>query len=168
MMSTPHLLLSRTEVLHKIERIAYQIAEENAYAEEIALAGIKNRGLFLAQRLAVWLDHIGGPKAVVGHIRMNKQNPVHDAITTNLNPDAWIHKPVVIVDDVANTGRTLLYACKPFMEQVHVKIQVAVLIDRRHKTHPVSPDFYGTALSTTLQEHVTVVLTEGEEAVYLS
>jgi len=163
-----HQLLNRQQVLQKIERIAYQIAEENANEEVIALVGVKNRGLALANRLAVWLEKIGGPKAVVAFVRLNKDNPVIDQITTDLDLTEWQNKTIVIVDDVANTGRTLLFACKPFMDHLYGKIQVAVLIDRRHKTHPVSPDFYGTALSTTIQEHISVILDDGNEAVFLS
>ena len=161
-----HLLLDAAAVERKIERMAYQIAEENASESFLTLAGVKNRGLALAHRLAEHLRVIGFEVAV-GYIRMNKDNPVFDAITTDLDPAGLAGKVLIIVDDVANTGRTLLYAAQPFVGHLYKKMQVAVLIDRRHKTYPVSPDFFGMALSTTVQAHVHCELEPGKEAVYL-
>ena len=63
---------------------------------------------------------------------------------------------IVLIDDVANSGRTMLYALKPFLQYLPKKIQTAVLVDRRHKSFPLSVDFVGYSLSTTLQDMVMV------------
>jgi len=79
------------------------------------------------------------------------------------------NRVVIVCDDVANTGQTLLYAMKPFLDFAPKKIQIAVLIDRKHKAYPISADYVGLSLSTTMAEHITVEMGKGiEEAVYLS
>ena len=76
---------------------------------------------------------------------------------------------VVIVDDVANTGRTIFYACKPLLETLPKKIEVAVLVDRKHKSFPVKVDYVGLSLATTLKEDIDVQLSNSEaDAVYLN
>jgi pyrimidine operon attenuation protein/uracil phosphoribosyltransferase len=79
------------------------------------------------------------------------------------------NKTILLVDDVANTGKTMYYALKPIMEFSPKKVQIAVLVDRQHKLFPVSSDFVGLSLSTTMQEHISVVFDKvnGESAVYL-
>lgn len=72
-----------------------------------------------------------------------------------------------MVDDVANTGKTMYYALKPVMEFSPRKVQVAVLVDRQHKLFPVSSDFVGLSLNTTMQEHIRVELVKGKAEAYL-
>jgi pyrimidine operon attenuation protein/uracil phosphoribosyltransferase len=74
---------------------------------------------------------------------------------------------VVLVDDVLNTGRTLIYAMVPFLAAKVKSIQVAVLVDRNHHSFPVNADYKGISLQTTLQEHVTVVMEKRKISVYL-
>jgi len=106
---------------------------------------------------------------VVDYIRMNKDNPVHDAITTGIDPMLWKDEVVVVVDDVAHSGKTLLWALKPFMQTVPRKLQCAVLVDRSHKHYPVHADFVGLSLATMIQEQVQVVIAPngGPITVYL-
>ena len=86
-----------------------------------------------------------------------------------IDPSYVNNKVVIVCDDVANTGQTLLYAMKPFLDFAPKKIEVAVLVDRKHKQYPVSSDYVGLSLSTNLDEHITVEIGMGiEEAVYLS
>ncbi|MGH2647157.1 MAG: phosphoribosyltransferase family protein, partial [Ginsengibacter sp.] len=69
---------------------------------------------------------------------------------------------VIIIDDVANTGKTLLYAIKPFMKFYPKKIQVLVLVERSYKEFPVAPDYVGLSISTTADELI-IVETNGHE-----
>ncbi|MFM9061262.1 MAG: phosphoribosyltransferase family protein, partial [Bacteroidota bacterium] len=108
-------------------------------------------------------------EVVVDYIRMNKDNPVHDEITTGMDPMLWKDEVVVVVDDVAHSGKTLLWALKPFMQTVPRKLQCAVLVDRSHKHYPVHADFVGLSLATMIQEQVQVVIAPngGAITVYL-
>jgi pyrimidine operon attenuation protein/uracil phosphoribosyltransferase len=63
---------------------------------------------------------------------------------------------IIVVDDVANSGKTMLYALQPFLRNQPKKIQTLALVDRTHKTFPVHTDYVGFALATTLQEHIFV------------
>ena len=164
------LLLDGDAVARKLTRIALQIREDNFDETRILLAGVKNRGLELAQRLQAELAVIAPElEVVVDYIRMNKDNPVHDAITTGIDPMLWKDEVVVVVDDVAHSGKTLLWALKPFMQTVPRKLQCAVLVDRSHKHYPVHADFVGLSLATMIQEQVQVVIAPngGAITVYL-
>jgi pyrimidine operon attenuation protein/uracil phosphoribosyltransferase len=77
-------------------------------------------------------------------------------------------KVIILVDDVLNSGKTMMYALKPFLAADIKKIRTVVLIDRNHKRFPVAADFTGLSLSTTLQEHVSVEFDKNGAAVYLS
>lgn len=156
-MSVPNIILQPEQVKQKIRRLAFQIWEANFDEQRILLAGVKNRGLQLAELLAADLREISGLQVEVTYIRLNKQNPVFDEITTGVDPADWRDGVVVVVDDVAHTGRTLLYALKPFMGQLYKRLQIAVLVDRAHKTYPVHADFMGLSLATTLQDTVEIV-----------
>jgi pyrimidine operon attenuation protein / uracil phosphoribosyltransferase len=161
------IILPSEESKQKIRRIAYQIWESNFEEKELLVAGVKNRGLELAELLAAELRHISDLKVTVTFIRMNKDNPVHDEITIGVNPADWQGKAVVVVDDVAHTGRTLLYAIKPFMAHLYKRLQIAVLVDRAHKTYPVHADFVGLSLATTLQDNVKIEISGAEVKVFL-
>ena len=164
------LLLDGDAVARKLTRIALQIREDNFDETRILLAGVKNRGLELAHRLQAELAVIAPElEVVVDYIRMNKDNPVHDAITTGIDPMLWKDEVVVVVDDVAHSGKTLLWALKPFMQTVPRKLQCAVLVDRSHKHYPVHADFVGLSLATMIQEQVQVVIAPngGAITVYL-
>jgi pyrimidine operon attenuation protein/uracil phosphoribosyltransferase len=164
------LLLDGDAVARKLTRIALQIREDNFDETRILLAGVKNRGLELAHRLQAELAVIAPElEVVVDYIRMNKDNPVHDAITTGIDPMLWKDEVVVVVDDVAHSGKTLLWALKPFMQTVPRKLQCAVLVDRSHKHYPVHADFVGLSLATMIQEQVQVVIAPngGPITVYL-
>lgn len=159
------LILDRQKVEQKLLRLAWQIFEKHASEKKVFLFGIKNRGYQLAEVLAEKLSAISDLEVEVGFIRMNKKNPVHDEITLSHEPAYWKDLPIVLVDDVANSGQTLMYALKPFMEVLIKQLHIAVLVDRAHKKFPVSPDFVGLSLATTLQEHIELRMEEGQ--VYL-
>jgi pyrimidine operon attenuation protein/uracil phosphoribosyltransferase len=161
------LLLSAADIKKKIERISYEILENNDEENEIIIIGIRDNGYRLAEKLVKYLKKFSDLKITLGEVRMNKAKPASQEVVCSLDDVAFDNKVVVLVDDVANTGRTLLYAMKPFMARAPRKIQIAVLVDRKHKMFPVSADYVGMLLSTNMQEHVSVEL-EKEEAVYLS
>jgi pyrimidine operon attenuation protein/uracil phosphoribosyltransferase len=163
------LVLNKQQIAQKINRIAYQILEDNLDEKEIVLAGIWDRGYKLALRLKSVLENIADFKVTLLRVDLEKQNSKLIA-KTDLQENDWKNKVVILVDDVLNSGKTLAYGLGVFLNTPHKKIRTVVLVDRSHKIFPIATDFVGLELATILKEHVDVVLdVEGEEdRVYLS
>lgn len=162
------LILNSQQIQQKIDRIAYQLLEDNFDEEEIIIAGILPRGNLVAQRLKTILDGIAPFKSRLVNIEIDKQSStLKSAINIDLQECA--NKVIIIVDDVLNSGKTLAYGMGVFLNIPLKKIRSVVLIDRNHKSFPVTTDFSGIALSTVIKDHVNVVLnnTNEDDAVYL-
>ena len=163
------LILSAEDINMKIERLSYEISEENYDEQEIILAGIRQKGFVFAQRIESSLRKLGAVNVILTDIQLEKHHPTRSQILMGIDSSTVNNKVVIVCDDVANTGQTLLYAMKPFLDFAPKKIQVAVLVDRKHKIYPVSADFVGISVSTMLDEHIAVEIGMGiEEGVYLS
>lgn len=154
------LILDHQQIQHKIKRIAYQIYESNIAENKIILAGISKKGYQLALQLKSALEIISPLEIVLCEVNVNKKNPL-DKITTSLTSDAYKNQSVVLVDDVLNSGTTLIYGVRHFLEVPLKQFKTAVLVDRNHKKYPVKADFKGISLSTSLNETVKVDLTKG-------
>lgn len=152
-MATKTLILDNHKVELKLQRMAFQIWENNSSEKEITLIGIEGSGVIINQYLAKTLGKISPLKVHEEIIKVHKKDPLKNPTNFKNNLD---NKSVVLVDDVANSGKTLLYAMKPLLDYNLKKLQIAVLIDRKHKAFPITPDIIGHALSTTLQEHIEV------------
>ncbi len=163
-------IASKEKILQTIKRIAFEIAEDNYDEPEIVIAGIgkTTEGYEMASMLYEELKKISVSNLSITNIELDKQNPGDQPVELPLTEDEIDHKVIILVDDVANTGRTLLYAIKPFLAFSPKKIRIAVLVERKHKLFPVSPDYVGLSLSTTFQEHIRVVLSGEESGIYLS
>ncbi|MGC4041414.1 MAG: phosphoribosyltransferase family protein [Flavobacterium sp.] len=162
-----NIILSHQEIEHKIKRIAYQIYETFAEENEIILAGISNNGYILAEKLNAVLDTISDLKITLCEVKIDKSNPFNE-ITTSIPPDAYSNKGIVLVDDVLNSGSTLIYGVKHFLNVPLKKFKTAVLVDRNHKMFPVKADFKGISLSTSSKEHVQVVFEANNNHAYLA
>lgn len=162
-----NIILTHQEIEHKIKRIAYQIFETFVEEETIVLAGIASNGFVFAQKIATQLEQISPLKIILCEVIINKQQPL-EPVSTSLTPDRYSHKGIVIVDDVLNSGSTLMYGVKHFLEVPLKKCKTAVLVDRNHKQYPIKVDFKGISLSTSSQEHVAVVFEEGNSFAVLS
>ncbi len=161
-------LLDNREINQKIQRLAYQILEHNYREKEIILAGINNNGVHFAQLLFERLQELSSVNIVMTTIQLNPASPLATEVVIGLPAKAVKNKVVIIVDDVANTGRTIFYAFKPLMEMLPKKVEVAVLVDRKHKSFPILVDYVGLSLATTVQEHIDVkIQTAKEKAVFL-
>ena len=160
-------ILSHQEIEHKIKRIAYQIYETFVDEEEIILAGIAKNGYVFAEKLAVELSKIATIKITLCEVYIDKHDPFR-AITTSLPKEEYQNKGIILVDDVLNSGTTLVYGVKHFLDVPLKKFKTAVLVDRNHKKYPVKVDFKGISLSTSLQEHVQVVFENDASYAYLS
>ncbi|MCS6917143.1 MAG: phosphoribosyltransferase family protein [Chitinophagales bacterium] len=163
------LILTGNDIARRIQRIAFEIMEHNYDESDLILAGIRQKGFVFAQRLEKHISATGRFNVVLTDIQLQKRKPTQSEILMGIDPSFVNNKAIVVCDDVANTGQTLLYAMKPFLDFAPKKIQVAVLVDRKHKTFPVSADFVGLSLSTAMHQHITVEIGSGiEEAVYVS
>lgn len=152
-------VLSHYQVRHKIERIAYEILENNLDETAIVIAGINNNGYRFAGMIAESLKRLTPKLIILTRIRLNPAQPLEPVIT-DYSLDDLTDKCLIIVDDVANTGRTIFYAFKPLMEILPKKVEVAVLVDRKHKLFPIKVDYVGLSLATTLQENISANLTD--------
>lgn len=161
------IILNSVQIDQKIRRIAYEIYENNYGVKELLLAGICEQGEVLANLLAVILEEISPIKTKVFKINLDKENPSKPIAEEDL-PTNLTNKVVIIVDDVLNTGKTLAYSLKPFLDQKIKKIEVAVLVNRSHTAFPISPKYTGYELSTTLSEHIIVKMTGKQKGVYLT
>ncbi|WP_442588618.1 phosphoribosyltransferase family protein [Pedobacter sp. AW31-3R] len=162
------LILNKQQIQQKINRMAYQILEDNLNEKELVLAGIWDRGYKLALRLKAVLDEISGLKVTMMSIDLEKDSTRLIA-KTDVDPVKVKNKVIILVDDVLNSGKTLAYGLGVFLNTPHKKIRTVVLVDRSHKIFPVATDFVGLEMATVLKEHVHVVLdVEGEaDGVYL-
>ena len=160
------LVLNKRQLAQKIDRLAWQIYEQNYKEKEIIIAGIANRGVLIAKRIAEKLAEISTVKLTLATIKLDKENPYNN-IEVDINEKEYKDKVLILVDDVLNSGKTLMYGAKHFLSVPLKKLSTIVLVDRNHNRFPVKADFVGLSLSTTLKEHISVEL-EKNEGVYLS
>ncbi|MEO0777315.1 MAG: phosphoribosyltransferase family protein [Bacteroidota bacterium] len=162
-------LLDKEQIKQKIRRLAIQILENNLEEEEIILAGINNNGLSFAKLLHKQLKKISDIPVSLTRIRLSPARPTEEDVQVEMPLAALHQKAIIIVDDVANTGRTIFYAFQPLLQVLPRKVEVAVLVDRKHKSFPIEVNYWGLSLATTLQEHIEVNLKRQEDfAVFLS
>lgn len=146
--------------------MAYEVIEENYDESQLTLIGIEPNGYKVAEKLMNAIKKISDTRVDLYSLSLDKAEPLTNPLHYNFAPETIKNQVCILVDDVANTGRTLFYASQPFMNTAPEKMRVAVLVDRSHKRFPIRSDYIGLPLSTTLKEHV-VVRMEQEEAVYL-
>lgn len=151
------VIMDSGKIHQKLERMAYEIYEHNYDEAQLLIAGINNRGLLVAKYITKRLQEITPLQIDLVHLTLNAKDPAGQPVEVKLPYDIN-GKVVIIVDDVANTGRTLLFAAKPFLEFTPKKLNCAVLVDREHKQYPVFCEFVGLSLSTTIQEHIEVTV----------
>ncbi len=165
----PHnnLVLDKAQISQKIKRIAYEIYENNYEEPGLVIAGIAGQGYLFAEMLEEQFRAISGKKVELLKISLDKLAPAQSAIELSHPAAAFEGKAIVLADDVLNTGRTLAYSLQPFLNSRIKKLEIAVLVNRSHTTFPVQAKYTGYELATTLSEHIEVVLSGEEQAVYL-
>jgi pyrimidine operon attenuation protein / uracil phosphoribosyltransferase len=153
MKSEKNYILSADVAEKKLKRMAYEILENNIGENHVILAGIQHNGYVIAQKLLELLKGISDISFELISVSMDKKHPSEIKMETALD---FNDKVVILVDDVTNSGKTLMYALKPFLQQYPKKIQILVMVERSHKKYPVQPDYVGISLTSTLQEHIYV------------
>ncbi len=151
-------ILSPEVAAKKLKRMAFEILENNYDETGFILAGIRESGTAIAQRIQELLKEIAGIDAELITVNLDKKNPKEVTISRSLD---FQNRVIILIDDVSNSGKTLLYAIKPFLDLTPKKIQTLVLVERRHNAFPVKPDYVGLSVATTLQEHIYVEVEMG-------
>ena len=167
MVNEGRLILTEKQVLQKIRRIAFEIYENNFSEKQIWIAGIHDQGYIFASLLAKEIESISPIKVNLIGIGINKEDPEHSDVVLDTGAPAISNKCLILADDVLNTGKTLAYSLKSFLNQGVKKIETAVLVNRKHSLFPISATYTGYELSTTLTDHVQVVLTAKSKSVFL-
>ncbi len=150
-----------------VKRIAYQVFESTIDETEIVIVGVGVQGKILSSLLGDALKKIGDSTLVFVNLTLDKTNPL-GTIKSSIPLTELKNKSLIIVDDVLNTGSTLMYAVSFFLSIPVKQIKTAVMVNRNHKKFPIKADFKGISLSTSLNEHITVVLDGNEKGVFLS
>ena len=166
MKTTKNVILNELQILQKIRRIAYQIYETNNTEKEVVLAGIVGNGFIFAEKIVDVLQEISTLKVSLCKVDIDKKKPLKP-ITTSLEVEDYKNKSLVLVDDVLNSGTTLIYGIKHFLEVPLKKFKTAVLVNRNHKKYPVKADFKGVSLSTSIKEHIQVDFSSTDSKAYL-
>jgi len=161
-------ILNNKDINQKTRRLAYQILEQNTEVKKLVFLGINNNGSVFAKLLKEQYESISSKEVSLGSISLNPADPLESEIALDTEVKNLKGKHLIVIDDVANTGRTLFYAMKPLMEYVPNKIEVAVLVDRKHKSFPIQVDYVGLSLATTLKENIVVeIKKESSKAAFL-
>ncbi|MFY8037825.1 MAG: phosphoribosyltransferase family protein [Cyclobacteriaceae bacterium] len=160
------LVLSEQQIKQKIKRIAYEVFENNFKEKNIVVAGIDGQGYQFAKLISKELKSISPIEVSIAKVTLDKFATEQSEVKVDLTAKEYKKRCVLLVDDVLNTGRTLAFAMKPFLETGVKKMEVAVLVNRSHTQFPIMPTYTGHALTTTLKDHVEVVFGK-DSAVYL-
>ena len=143
-----------------MQRIALEIAEQ-LYNEDnpLIIIGIEGGGMVVAQKLLFLLKPLLQIPVQLITCTLNKKNANSILYSEEINFNG---KNILLVDDVTNSGRTLLYALKPLLQYHPKRIQTMSLVERMHKSFPVNIDYIGLSIATTLQDHIQVEVENGE------
>jgi len=166
-MGNKSLILNNDDVQKKIARISYQIIENYYNEKEVILVGLSKRGFLFAEFIFKKLEEINSKiNFNLLELYINKNNPNQSNIS--IKPDIDLKdKKVILIDDVLNSGKTLMHAAAYLLNQNISKMNTIVLVDRRHRSYPIKADWVGLTLSTTLQEHIRVNFEKDNILIYL-
>lgn len=164
---TANIILEAVQISNIVNRIAYQIYETYEDENQIVIAGISANGFVFAKKIQLQLNKISNLDVKICEVFVNKANPTLQ-VSTSLQKEAYTNVGLVLVDDVLNSGTTLVYAMRHFLDVPLKKFKTAVLVDRNHKKYPIKVDFKGISLSTSLLEHVDVIFDEHNSYATLS
>lgn len=159
-------ILEKAQIEQIIRRMAYEIYEQNFDAQKIFMAGIDVNGVRISEMIAAEMKAISEIPVELIKIDIDKNAQSQPVVSYSKEPDLP-NFTLIIVDDVLNSGRTMMYVMDPFLKMQVRKIQTAVLVNRTHKRFPIAVDFKGFELGTTIEEHIHVKLDDDEYSAYL-
>lgn len=170
------VVMGESEIKRTLVRIAHEIVEKNKGVSNLALIGIRTRGVFLAKKLAQEIFKIEKKEIPVGTLDITlyrddlslvARQPL--VLKTEIPFDVS-QKKIVLIDDVLYTGRTIRAAMDAIVDLGRPQvIQLVVLVDRGHRELPIRADYIGKNLPTSKKEIVKVKLKEvdGEDKVVI-
>ena len=168
MPETKSIILDHNKIEQIVNRIAYQIYEDHYDQKQLIIAGIEDNGCVLADLIVAKLKEICTIKIITIRLNINKKEPIKSDVQIDLKPEELSNQNIIIIDDVLNSGKTMMYAIRTFLNIPIKRLAIAVLVNRSHKRFPVNADYVGLSLATTLKEHIEVKLDKKNYVAYLS
>ena len=145
-------ILNQESANQKLHRMALELAENLSGSDAaLILVGVKDSGLVIANKIAVLIRPYIKNEIKIISVSLDKDLPKEVVLSENINLNDL---NVVLIDDVANSGKTLLYGLKPFLSYYPRTVQTMVMVERMHKLYPVKPDYVGLSVATTLEDHI--------------
>ena len=163
-MKKKQIILNKEDITNKINRIAFSIIEDYHTEKSITLIGFDNNGYIIAEKIKQIITDENNIKTSIHRIKKDKKN--HFTITPPLKSDNM--KNVFLVDDVLKSGRTIIYGIKEILTHNIDNLKTIILVNRNHNQFPIGVDYVGLNLSTTLKDHITVIMNKDEEIAYLT
>jgi pyrimidine operon attenuation protein/uracil phosphoribosyltransferase len=153
-------ILNQEAANQKLHRMALELAENlSGSSAALILVGVKDSGLVIAYKIAALVRPYIKNEIKIISVTLNKDMPNEVILSENINLNDL---NVVLIDDVANSGKTLLYGLKPFLDYYPRTVQTMVMVERMHKLYPVKPDYVGLSVATTLEDHIQLEVTNDE------
>lgn len=153
-------LLTTEVAKEKLHRLSLEIAERlEEDTSSILLIGIKKNGTAIAQSIRFFLQKYISADIEISEMTFDKADLRTSHITGDNN---FSDKHIILIDDVSNSGRTLLYALKPLLDHLPKKIETLVMVERMHKLYPIHSDYVGLSIATTQHDYVSVEVENGK------
>lgn len=153
------MILNSETAKKKLQRMALEVAERNFANNSLILIGIRENGIYIAKKIATYLEEIYKGNVKLVELSLDKKDPGEIKLSENIN---FNDQSVLLIDDVANSGRTMLYALKPLLLQKPRQIETLALVERTHKKFPIAVNYVGLSISTTREENIKVEVKDGE------
>jgi len=153
------MILSRETAARKLNRLAMEVAERNLGNNELILIGIRENGIHIARSIAKHLTAVFAGRIKVLELWLDKKQPRDIRLSEEMD---FSGKHILLVDDVANSGRTMLYSLKPLLDHYPARVETLALLERTHKQYPIAVDYVGLSVSTSPEEHIVVEVLDGE------
>ena len=160
-----NIVLNADDIEKKIKRLSYQIIEKNFNKKNIIIIGIQSNGKYLSERIKGYVMEYSDIKVSLYDMELDKKIFLFKKCTPELIYDHINNNIIVFIDDVMNSAGTLMYAINKILSYHPTDIQIGVLIERTHKSFPLSANFKGLELSTSEFEHVEVRLNESPKVI---
>jgi pyrimidine operon attenuation protein/uracil phosphoribosyltransferase len=156
-------ILDQEAIRARLRRMAFEIYESYYQEKKLIVIGIDQRGGYLATELCRYLEEVSPLEIHLVNTHVDRSDPSGSiGIEIPMDIEDIQDQPVLVVDDVVYSGRTMLNVVAILLQAGARIIHTAVLIDRGHRTLPVSCDYVGMELATTIQQHVSVEIDESE------
>lgn len=154
------LVLTKEVAAQKIRRLALEVAEHlSGDNSPLIIIGIRDIGFNLAEKIGALLPEFIRTETEIISAEINKKDPTDVVFSKNID---FNKKNILLIDDVCNSGKTLLYTLKPILAFYPKRVQVLVLLERMHKLFPIKPDYVGLSLATANDDFIQVKLEHGE------